>query len=103
MLATLYNYIGVVIATSCLIEGQEYTECGTACPIACRNPNPAPCAPDCVPGCQCPLGTVLDEENNKCVEHCPIPPLERGMVTYVTIWEKGCLFLSRAMILIKEL
>ena len=73
-------YIDIFIATSCPIEGQEYTECGTACPLTCKNLYPAPCAPDCVPGCQCPLGTVLDEENNKCVEHCPIPPCERGTV-----------------------
>ena len=68
----------IFIATSCSVEGQEYTECGTACPVTCQNLNPAPCAPDCVPGCQCPLGTVLDEQNNKCVDHCTIPPCQRG-------------------------
>ena len=62
--------------TQCPIEGQEYTECGTACPPTCGAIDPVPCTLQCVAGCQCPSGTVLDEENKRCVEHnlCPIPP-----------------------------
>ena len=41
--------------------------CGTACPPTCSNPNPGICTLQCVPGCQCPQGMVLDEEQNKCV------------------------------------
>ena len=67
------------IVTTCPIEGQEYTECGTACPPTCKTPIPFPCTAECVNGCQCPAGTVLDEQNNTCVEHCSIPPCERGM------------------------
>ena len=67
------------IVTTCPIEGQEYTECGTACPLTCKTPKPFPCTAECVKGCQCPAGTVLDEQNNTCVEHCLIPPCERGM------------------------
>ena len=66
------------IETTCPIEGQEYTECGTACPPTCKTPRPFLCITQCVPGCQCPADTVLDEENHKCVEHCPIPACERG-------------------------
>ena len=66
------------IEITCPIEGQEYTECGTACPPTCKTPGPFLCITQCVPGCQCPADTVLDEENNKCVEHCPIPACERG-------------------------
>ena len=62
------------IVTRCLIEGQRYTTCGTACPPTCKEPEKIiACTTDCVPGCQCPFGTVLDEENKRCVkpELCP--------------------------------
>ena len=39
----------------------------TACPPTCEDPEPASCEEECVAGCQCPNGTVLDEKNNKCV------------------------------------
>ena len=69
------------IGTQCPIEGQEYTECGTACPPTCGAIDPVPCTLQCVAGCQCPSGTVLDEENKRCVEHnlCPIPPCGKEM------------------------
>ena len=51
----------------CPIEGQVYMECGSACPPTCANPNPA-CIALCVQGCQCPTGTVLDEDANKCID-----------------------------------
>lgn len=40
-------------------RGQVYMSCGSACPPTCANPTPF-CTEQCVPGCQCPLGTVLD-------------------------------------------
>ena len=42
----------------CSIPGHVYTECGSACPPTCDNPHPI-CTLHCVPGCQCPRGTVL--------------------------------------------
>ena len=47
-------------------------ECGTACPPTCKNPNPY-CTRQCVAGCQCPHGTVLDESTDRCVaeQECP--------------------------------
>ena len=54
--------------TECPIEGQVYTVCGTACPAICNKPQPLFCTLQCVRGCQCPLGTFLDELQNKCVE-----------------------------------
>ena len=60
---------------TCDIDNQEFTSCGTACPPTCSNPNPI-CTKQCVPGCQCPRGTVLDEEQNRCVtkHHCSKTP-----------------------------
>ena len=54
--------------TECPIEGQVFTTCGTACPPTCNNPGPLICTLQCVVGCQCPPGTVLDEKNKKCVK-----------------------------------
>ena len=52
----------------CPVEGQVYTDCGTACPPMCNKPQPLFCTLQCVAGCQCPSGTVLDELQNKCVK-----------------------------------
>ncbi|PYH66657.1 trypsin inhibitor-like cysteine-rich domain-containing protein [Aspergillus vadensis CBS 113365] len=38
---------------------QEYLECGRSCPT-CSNPNP-PCRLECVMGCQCMRGYVLND------------------------------------------
>ncbi|CAI7993835.1 Mucin-19 [Geodia barretti] len=48
----------------CPIRGQVYMECGSACPPTCDDLNPI-CPLVCVPGCQCPRGTVLD--GKRCV------------------------------------
>ncbi|CCV01713.1 Chymotrypsin inhibitor [Invertebrate iridescent virus 30] len=47
---------------------QEYTTCGTACPLTCENPNPnRPCTLQCVIGCQCKPG-YLKHKSGKCVK-----------------------------------
>ena len=57
------------VDTVCEIEGQEFTECGSACPSTCASPDSADfCTDVCVKGCQCPSGTVLDEVTYQCVE-----------------------------------
>ena len=62
------DYVGHM----CENPDQVYMECGTACPPTCKNPNPY-CTRQCVAGCQCPRGTVLDESTDRCVaeQECP--------------------------------
>jgi hypothetical protein len=55
------------VPLSCAIPGQVYLQCGTACPPTCADPDPSPCTRQCVAGCQCPQGTVLDEIAQQCV------------------------------------
>ncbi|XP_033646744.1 von Willebrand factor-like [Asterias rubens] len=54
----------------CNIEcdnGKRYKECGTACPMTCKNVFfPEKCTLPWVSGCQCPAGTL--EEGDVCVE-----------------------------------
>ena len=57
----------IFIVQECTTEGQVYTTCGTACPPTCNYCKPGGCTQQCVAGCQCPYGTVLDETNNRCV------------------------------------
>ncbi|XP_065913510.1 keratin-associated protein 16-1-like [Dysidea avara] len=65
-----------VVQCKCPLEGQVFTTCGTACPPTCNDPGPVICTLQCVVGCQCPSGTVLDEKNRKCVkpDQCECPP-----------------------------
>ena len=79
--------MAVYLGTICPIEGQEYMECGTACPLTCKEQDPVPCSRQCVPGCQCPRGTVLDEENKRCVEShlCPVSPCGTYIVSLTAV------------------
>ena len=56
------NYAGIIGL------GLVYTDCCTVCPLMCNKPQPLFCTLQCVPGCQCLSGTVLDELQNKCVK-----------------------------------
>ncbi|KAG8181902.1 hypothetical protein JTE90_026060 [Oedothorax gibbosus] len=55
-------------------ENEEFTNCGTACPMTCDNIDNPPkvCTLQCVIGCQCQKGYVRNAEG-KCVlpEQCP--------------------------------
>ena len=54
----------------CSIPGQVYMKCGSACPPSCAVPQ-ALCIIDiCIPGCQCPTGTVLSEDGCIPLEEC---------------------------------
>ena len=60
------------VTSECPIEGQEFQECRT-CPATCDDPDLL-CTLQCQPGCGCPPGELIDEENNSCVKpgKCPI-------------------------------
>lgn len=66
-----------ILFTECTIKGQVITECASHpnCTETCNNRNnPVACTQDCIPyGCECPNGTVVDEERNECVapSGCP--------------------------------
>ncbi|KAM0554075.1 hypothetical protein ACHAPJ_007150 [Fusarium lateritium] len=38
--------------------GEQYNQCGTACPLTCAEPKPRPCTKQCVSGCFCKAGTI---------------------------------------------
>ena len=55
----------------CPVKGQVRSECAShpSCHHTCNNTNdPLPCPRVCiVNGCECPNGTVIDEDTNECV------------------------------------
>ena len=70
-IAYMYSY-KTCILSDCPVKGQVFNECGSACPPNCTTPNPI-CTRQCVPRCECPRGTVINELTNKCVpvKNCP--------------------------------
>ncbi|KAF5654706.1 Chymotrypsin-elastase inhibitor ixodidin [Fusarium heterosporum] len=48
--------------------GEQFSECGTACPLTCDNPEPQPCTQQCVRGCFCKEGTIRNKSGS-CVPH----------------------------------
>ena len=58
----------VLIPTECSIPGQVFMECGSACPAVCGKDQPMICTLQCVVGCQCPSGALLDKVAGRCVE-----------------------------------
>lgn len=43
-------------------EDQHYEECGSACPLTCAAPEPRACTLQCVPGCYCNKGLLLNSK-----------------------------------------
>ena len=63
--------INFSLSTACPIEGQIRKECAShpSCRRTCDNLNEnRPCPAVCiVNGCECPAGTVIDEDKGECV------------------------------------
>lgn len=67
--------------------GKEYRECTSSCTATCDNPTPGPCTLQCEPpGCECPVGSVLDTTTDTCVSplQCPYTPPGGGTTYTVT-------------------
>uniref|UniRef100_A0A182Q170 TIL domain-containing protein n=1 Tax=Anopheles farauti TaxID=69004 RepID=A0A182Q170_9DIPT len=64
--------------TSCLTpptecgENAVYSECGTACPLTCAKPEVVACTKQCLKGCFCKEGYVLNDQN-ECILRCQCP------------------------------
>ena len=59
-----------VLITACPIKGQIRKECASHpnCHGTCNTTEPLPCPFVCVVnGCECPEGTIIDEDKNECV------------------------------------
>lgn len=60
----------VTLIAVCPVKGQIRLECASHpdCHRTCNDTGPIACPRVCIPnGCQCPRGTVIDEEKNECV------------------------------------
>ena len=67
--------IVIMFFTECTTDGQIFRECGTPCPPVCHEEQPSLCTKQCVRGCQCPYGTSLDRDRDRCVMECGPPGL----------------------------
>ncbi|XP_025158282.1 chymotrypsin inhibitor-like [Harpegnathos saltator] len=45
-------------------ENQEWIICGSACPPSCTEPNPQFCTYNCITGCQCRQGLLLNSRGD---------------------------------------
>ena len=55
---------------ACPVKGQIRKECASlpSCHLTCNSTEPVACLDVCIiNGCECPTGTVIDEEKNECV------------------------------------
>ena len=69
----IYRSMFVLIAKECPV-GMEYTSCVSKCPRTCSTIytiQSSECVGDCYPGCRCPEGTYL--HNDECVEAVTCP------------------------------
>ena len=65
------------LIAACPIEGQVRKECAShpSCHRTCNSTDPILCPLICIiNGCECPSGTVIDEEKKKCVRPSKCSP-----------------------------
>ncbi|XP_069500053.1 zonadhesin-like, partial [Ambystoma mexicanum] len=69
--ATSQNCISPSECKKPCLDNAQYKTCGTACPLTCENyDNPQACTDDCVHGCFCNEGYVLENATSKrCIPH----------------------------------
>ena len=100
----------ILTHAACPIPGQVFKPQGVNCPgnpATCENPFPA-CPLPIKPGCECPTGQVIDEENNRCVflkqclpipVHADQPPVPCKLINshlYTLSMQHACLILTHA-------
>ncbi|XP_037914087.1 serine protease inhibitor swm-1-like [Hermetia illucens] len=62
--------VAILVVGSAVTQGQQcgqnenYTTCGTACPLTCQRPVPTICTYQCVRGCFCNDGFVRSDKGN---------------------------------------
>ena len=70
MINSKLSFNCITLNIGCPIKGQIRKECAShpSCHLSCNNTEPGPCPLVCIiNGCECPTGTVIDEEKNECV------------------------------------
>ena len=63
----IISFTSIVV---CPVKGQIRKECAShpSCHLSCNSTGPGVCPAVCIiNGCECPNGTVIDEEKNECV------------------------------------
>lgn len=94
--STTINYLSVSILlathicsslyyTDCSIKGQVIGKCASHpdCAKTCKNRTEVGCIQQCIPyGCECPDGTVIDEQKNECVAESECPGMSVLMISY---------------------
>jgi len=69
-----FQHLRAILQQNACPAGQEYQQCGTACPPTCANPNPGAmmCPTHCVSGCFCQEGFLLTSDGDCVVQsECP--------------------------------
>lgn len=73
LISKLKSCAQIVSAQKCQNAGEIFKECGSACERTCRDlARDVQCSEECIPGCQCPDGQLLNDEK-RCVPivQCP--------------------------------
>ncbi|KOC13483.1 trypsin Inhibitor like cysteine rich domain containing protein [Aspergillus flavus AF70] len=71
-LAIFLAMASAVYAAEQCPENQEYKTCGSSCPPACDSPPDQVCTMECVEGCQCIDGYVLNQYR-ECIPQSECP------------------------------